>query len=133
MATAVNPYVSKVRWPRVRAFFRRLFKVRAVADNLYGFLRRLPLIPEEQEKQQIENISAYLDAIGKLEHHLQGRGYSATEIRTMLDELEVPLFQSMMDAMCIRREFSKTGHLSLKPRQGAPEDEPSERAAGAVD
>jgi hypothetical protein len=89
------------------------------------FVKRVSTIPGLVEKQQIENMDAYLRSLSKHMSELKRRGATDEELRFLAIQLSVPLIQANLEAMIVARRLS--GHCDdLNPRSNAPFTAPAE-------
>lgn len=83
----------------------KLLPVRTWALAVKVFFKHLALLPQAQDRENIENMKQYLSAVSDVIEDLKKAGAGKKEIHQIAVELYLPVVKATMDALIIRQKL----------------------------
>jgi hypothetical protein len=89
---------------RLVKFITKVLTPSGVSNPVKKFLNRISLLPQERDRENIENVKRYLDAVGQVLRQLEEAGISKEERLKIAKELYVPVVEATMKALVLRQK-----------------------------
>lgn len=91
--------------PKIFELIDKLLPVRTWALAVKGFFKRVVLLPQAQDRENIENMKQYLSAVSDVIDDLKKAGAGRKEIHQIAVELYLPVVKATMDALVVRQKL----------------------------
>ena len=88
---------------RLLSVLGQVIPIKALVTSVIDFVKRVSLLPQVQEREQIQNMRDYLTAVDEAAEQMRRNGVDEATIKQFVTELSVPLVKQNMQAMLLRR------------------------------